>query len=92
MGNILPNFWLKPHEIEKKYDLWAKRLCNAVLFECAALRCLKPSFVRFSCRWHGKPCDIENDFVTTLTDHGICYKFNFKEPSLKLSESGTTKL
>ena len=42
----------------------------------------------YSCTWHGNPCDIENDFVLTLTDLGVCYTFNMKEPALHVSEPG----
>ncbi len=42
-----------------------------------------------SCTWHGNPCDKETDFVVTITDLGVCYTFNMKEPALEVTEPGS---
>ena len=43
-----------------------------------------------SCSWKGEPCNINRDFVTTLTDTGVCYTFNSGENAdpLLVMESG----
>ena len=48
-------------------------------------------FLFHSCTWQGKPCNISEDFVTTLTDLGVCYTFNsgLKKAQITVTESGT---
>ena len=43
-----------------------------------------------SCTYKGEACNISRDFVTTMTDLGVCYTFNSGktvEP-LEVTESG----
>ena len=56
------------------------------------LRNICITFVPVSCKWLGKSCNTEKDFVTTLTDLGVCYTFNSMEPALTLSEPGKQSL
>ena len=28
-----------------------------------------------SCKWRGRPCNVEKDFKTSLTENGVCYTF-----------------
>ena len=39
------------------------------------------------CRWIGGECGV-SDFVTTLTELGVCYTFNSRTPVATVNESG----
>ena len=46
-----------------------------------------------SCTYKGEACNITRDFVTTMTDLGVCYTFNsgkIVEP-LEVTESGNKR-
>ena len=44
------------------------------------------------CTWNGRPCNINQDFKTTITDLGVCYTFNYHRPSLIVREPGGRQL
>ena len=50
------------------------------------------SFILFSCIWNQKPCDLDHDFVTTITDVGVCYTFNsgINQSARVVTEHGKT--
>ena len=40
------------------------------------------------CEWQDGKCDVSGAFRTDLTDLGVCFTFNHKEPFLTVNESG----
>ena len=40
------------------------------------------------CEWQDGKCDVSGAFRTNLTDLGVCFTFNHKEPFLTVNESG----
>ena len=38
--------------------------------------------------WKNHPCNINDDFKTTITDFGVCYTFNANEVKLTLRKPG----
>ena len=79
----------KSHLIERYVlDCSQNSVCNLLYIY------LRDMFLHLYCRctWHGNPCDKETDFVTTLTDLGVCYTFNMKEPALEVTEPGLVYL
>ena len=43
----------------------------------------------FRCTWNGNPCNISQDFRTILTEFGVCYSFNNKNPPRSVRETGS---
>jgi hypothetical protein len=57
-------------------------------FSCISRSKFKSHFIENSCTWKGRECG-PDDFVTSLTDHGVCYTWNRQLDEYAVSSPGT---